>query len=169
MDMNELLLLAEPEIKELEFFYTNLVKERLNVVAGEFSDNEKERKATEEVIDSVHAVITLDPPTVKLVYECKNEPWLEIMDEGMPAPAVTGGTAHNPDNTTYQSKAAVTGGTYTAGAEAPSYALREALDMAKGFMAEDVKAIISSNTLIREKIKEYVVDKIQTTIRGDAS
>ena len=169
MDMNELLPLVEPELKSLEEFYTNLLKSRLLVIAGEFSDNEKESKATQEVIDSITAVITIDPLTVKLDYEYKLETWFSIMNEGMPAPDVTGGMAKNPDDTEYQSKAVITGGKFYEGAESPTYAYDEALQMAKSLMAEDIKTIITNSDLVKEKLTEFLAQKVNQTLGGDSS
>ena len=169
MDTDNLINYAAPEIKSLEPFYTNLMVSRLLVIKDEFSDNEKEKKATEDVLDSIHAIIDIDPPQISLRYECNNETWLEIMNDGLPAPEVTGGMAKNPDNTEYQSKAAVVGVKFSEGAEAPTKAYDEAIEMAKSTLADDIRAIITNCQPIIDEIKNYVVQEIKSTLGGNAS
>ena len=80
-----------------------------------------------------------------------NENWRGQIDEGVDPPAVTGGSIDLPQGGSRQSKAAVTGGVYTAAAEVGAHA------------EENSKKIINSS------LKEVVSPVIVNMIKGDSS
>ncbi len=47
------------DLKDLEFFLTNIVKSQYQIIAGEFSDNPDEALATQQVIDSLEVKLTI--------------------------------------------------------------------------------------------------------------
>lgn len=69
-----------------------------------------------------------------------NEEWRGVMDEGMSAPKVTGGTIQLPQGGTAQSKAAVTGGVFTEGSEAGSLAEENAMKIINSIIVEELQS-----------------------------
>ena len=63
---------AAERIKGLEEFMTNFGKSRLLVYAGEFSDNADEQAATNQIIDSFHAVLDSNISFDSLIEEIKS-------------------------------------------------------------------------------------------------
>ena len=163
---DDILLAAAADIQTLESFYTSLMRSELTKIADEFMDNPKERKATNEVLDSIHAVISIDPPSIRLSYECKHEAWLTIMNEGMEPPDVTGGLINNPDGTQSKSKAAVTGSKYVEGAEPATYAFDNCMKIANSTFKNDVQAIIQNCSAVKETVKQYLANEIQSALGG---
>lgn len=84
--------------------------------------------------------------TFSVSYEItsENEPWRTIMEEGLPAPEVTGGAIELPQGGTRQSKAAVTGGIFTEGSEASSYAEDNTKKMISSLLPEEIQSHIQS-------------------------
>ena len=91
--------------------------------------------------------MAIDSGTVKISVECDNPTWLEIINSGMEAPEVTGGIVHLPDGGIRMSKAAVTGGTYTAGAEPASYAMENGMKILHSVATEEFRGIIAERGL----------------------
>ena len=69
-------------IQELEFFFTNVVKNEYQKIAGEFSDNELETQATEQVINSLKVKITINGlPTKEEIIEMARQTAIEEINK----------------------------------------------------------------------------------------
>lgn len=170
MDMsNEILEAVMPQIKSLESLYTNIFRSELQKIAGEYEDNPDEQIATQQVINSVQAVITSEGTSLKMEFKTANDPWFEIMNEGMEAPEVTGGEIALPQGGTRESHAAVTGGVFYEGAEPDSMGAENAMKMIRSLFPEDVKEIITGDELVKTIISGRLSEEIQKALGGGAS
>lgn len=169
MDMsNEILQLLSPNIISLESFYTNVMKSELIKVANEYKDNPDEARATDDVINTIHAVIKIENNEITLTFECDNETWLSVINDGLEAPMVTGGNVNLPQGGTRQSKAAVTGGIYLAAKETASLARDNGLKISKSLFKEDIENLFHSDEVV-QSIKELISQEISQILGGDAS
>ena len=170
MDMNnEIIELCKPEIKSLEMLYTNIFKAELQKIAGEYEDNNDEKIATQQVIDSFRAIINFEDSSIIMSFEYDNEPWFEIMNEGMEAPEVTGEDVELPQGGTKESNAAVTGGEYLEGAESGSMAKENAMKIINSLFPDDVRSIILNNPLVSTMIAGRLKEEIQKMLGGNVS
>ena len=169
MDMSEeAVSIITPNILSLESFYTNLMKQELIKVASEFKDNPDEAKATDDVINSIYAVITIDGTSISLSYECNNEVWLDIIDQGMEPTDVTGGRIKLPQGGERESKAAVTGGKYEAAKETATLAKENVMKMAESFFKTDLEDLMKDDLVIT-MLKGHIVEEVKKVLGGNAS
>ena len=84
--------------------------------------------------------------SVKISYEITsaNEEWRSVMENGQPAPSVTGGVVQLPQGGTRESRAAVTGGIFTEGSEAGSYAEENAKKIIESLMPAEIQDSLSN-------------------------
>lgn len=165
MDMNEEIMQAiAPKIYAYEFFYTNLFRSRLTVVADEYMDNPDEREATLNVIDTAKATITINGHKVTLSFSTGNDAWLEIIDEGLGPTFVNGKTKRMPDNSIEESNAIMAGGTYKDAVEPGSDVLEETQMMAEPLFKQDFEELMHDE-LVLEIIKGHLVEELQKAVR----
>ena len=171
MDMlsEEIIQAIAPAIQEREFFYTAIFRNELIKIADEYSDNSDEKIATQQVIDSIHAVIKIEGSHISMSFECDNEPWFTVMNEGMDAPYVNGETVDLPQGGQRKSKASSSGGYFSEGSEPGSTAQENAMKLINSLFPEDIKEIIASDELVSTIIKGRLSEEIQKVLGGNAS
>ena len=70
------------DLKDIEFFSSNIVKSEYNKIAGEFSDNVDEAAATDTVINSISVKIIIDGlPTKEEVTQYAKESFIEFVQK----------------------------------------------------------------------------------------
>ena len=79
--MTELIKNQSAVIADIEMFATNIAKSEYQKIAAEFSDNEEEKQATEEVINSMQVRITISGiPTEDEIYDWVNVKATELIE-----------------------------------------------------------------------------------------
>ena len=94
------------DVLSFESMATNFSKSRFLVLASEFGSNEKEAAEIQKLADAVQCAIKQDGAGFSLDIDyLDNSNYFEIIQNGMQAPVAggSGGVAHNPDGSTYQS------------------------------------------------------------------
>ena len=100
--------------------------------------------------------MTFNAGNVSLKFEYDNESWANIMNSGLGPTQVTGGTIQLPQGGTRESRAAVTGGTFTAAEEPSTGVFDEIQTMASTLFPDLVSEAISSGDIetASERIKD---------------
>jgi len=82
------------------------------------------------------------PITIMWEISSANDDWRSAMDDGVPAPEVTGDIVHLPQGGTRKSKAAITGGIFTEGSEAAGHAEENSKKIISSVLPEEVQSRI---------------------------
>lgn len=98
-----------PKISGWQMTAINFAKSRFLVAASEYGMNDKESAELMNIADGITIEIFQEGNSVGMNINYGQSPYLDIIQNGMPAPLTggDGGTAHNPDGSTYQSNVPV--------------------------------------------------------------
>ena len=160
--------IIQPKLVGWQTTGQNFAKQRFLVNADEFGANAQEREELMNIADGIACTISSDGGSVALQIEYGHSPYLDIIQNGMPAPVTHGGGEITlPSGETELSRAA------TSGVELPWYSkagedvMGEVSTMLQSLFRDAVQdAIGESRSEIVEAAKTVLIPNLQMALGG---
>ena len=160
--------IIQPKLAGWQITGQNFAKTRFLVNADEFGANDAEREELMNIADGITCSVQSDGKSVSLHIEYGQSPYLDIVQNGMPAPVTHGGGEITlPSGETEPSNAA------TSGVELPWYSktgedvMGEVATMLQQLFRDAVMdAVRESRSEIADAAKTYLIPHLQLALGG---
>lgn len=154
-----------PKVQSWQSTAINFASTRFLVAASEFGMNDKESAELLKIAEGIQCEIFANGSSIGLNITYGHSPYLDIIQNGMPAPLSggDGGIAHNPDNSTYTSAvpANLQGQVLEGFAKEGEDVMGEVAMMLRDLFRDEVQSAVGeSKTEIAEAFKVYLIPKL---------